>query len=280
MSVRLDQDITNLTANLAVKTGEETIKVTGKLALEMLMLLANKLKEREENKIGLMALKKLQKSGEELQIIKLEESHLEKFNELAKKYRIPFAAITQDGQSRVFIKSSSVPLATEIMKEILKDTKENKIKNVDIDKLNFKEVGEEKEYIRCLFNGDLEKSRLINKIFKAQSIKAEMLVDDYDEKTGEGNIFFKVKNEDAEKIEEALEIAKGSTIEELNEELKALEIKKSKDEVIKNSDIVKRKKLDEVIEEAKDVVDKECNEVSNSKERNKHKKDRSQHEER
>lgn len=267
MSIRLDQDITNLTANLAARTGEETVKVSGKLALKLLLVIAKKLEQTEENKKGIVSLKRLQKSGEELQVVKLNVKHLKKFNELSKKYRIPYAAITQEDQSRIFIKSSNVGLVNEMLKDILKDAKENSIKDVSIDKLNFQATNENEKFFRYSMEKiKIEKAVLISKILNLVEVKNEMLIKDFLEEKNESSIELKISNEMREKAKEEIKLLEGKS----KEELMAI-YKVSKKELEKNE----KRKLDEVIEEAKNG-----NIASKTPEKKEHKKQRVLHEER
>ncbi|WP_455938528.1 hypothetical protein [Gemella morbillorum] len=223
MSVNLDQDVTNLTAQLAAKAGMEAIKIGGKIAKEILALILEKVKESQQNKSGLMSLKKLAKSGEELHVLKLNEEHLKEFQELAKDYNIGYAAITRDGQSRIFIKESQLELVKSVMQDILDRQKQaeqqQKLEEEmykQLDEMDFKEVGEESEFARSSIDIEIDKIGSMHEHLKQQGIENDVIITDLKDNdivTAE----FKIKNEDRDKAEKIINDLKDKTLEEIKE---------------------------------------------------------------
>ncbi|MBY7009326.1 DUF3801 domain-containing protein [Clostridium botulinum] len=291
MNVNLDQDVANLTAQLTAKSGVEGIKITGKLAKELLNCILEVIKENTKNRTGVMSLKKLVKSNEELQVLKLDKRHLEEFEKRAKDHRIGYAVLNheEDAEVKIFLKSSQIEIVKSVMEDILKLEKlrkaemEEKISEKkaleSLDKLDFKEVGEEYSlYRHKVENLNVEKIKYIKQNLEAQNIKSDVSIEEYSKEFNTNpdeliaTLQFKVAVPQKDKAVKIIDALKDKSLEELKELSKKLAetnkenksivdiIQDKKDELnnytenaIKNitSSIDDKKSIDDVINSAK-----------------------------
>lgn len=278
----LGQDVTNITANISAKMGMQSIKLAGELAKQVLLLLLEKQKEHQKTQIGEIPLKKLLKSGEELQTIKISKENLEMFQQRAKELGVSFAGITsQEGkEARVIFKSIQINLVKEIMKDLIEEkskineaiqSKDKLIsaldRVVDIQKLD------EDVYRHEIKDIDIEKVKFIAQKLNQQGIQSDVSVkaikDNLEtvEKEAVATVSFNVPSKDRDKASEIINELKEKTLEELKEI-----VVEAKEE---NKD--KEKTLDEVIKDATDKANARAEESAGEKNKS---KVRTQHEER
>lgn len=269
----LGADVTNITVNLSAKVGVEGLKIAGDLAKQILLIILEKQKESQKSKTGIVALKTLLKSGEELQTVKINKSNLENFKQRAKELGITFAGISsqESNETRIIFKSIQMNLVKEIMKDMIqektKETEKLKTDNKVFDAINRIDIPdlneEEKIYRHEVKNISLEKIKFISDKLKGSGIESDVSVkqisDDLEtgEKEAAATIDFKVAAKDKDRAIEIIEELKEKSIEELKE-------------------CVNNKSLDEVIEDATQKS------MLSSQDTNEHKREkvRAQHQER
>jgi len=223
----LEQDVANITASIVAKSGIEALKISGKLLKELLRLLLDKVKENEKNKAGLISLKKLIKSNEEIQVLRIKKEDMQEFMKRAEGHRISYSALThnEDATDKIFIKASQVELVKSVMEDIiLKNAakeNENSIEKL-LEKFDFKEIGEEENIYRHEVKDiSLEKAELIYKNLKLENIKTDVSItecsSEYDKDPSEliASLEFKVAVPEKDKIVGIIEEMKVKSIEEL-----------------------------------------------------------------
>lgn len=277
----LGQDVTNITANLSAKIGMQTVKLAGELAKQFLLLLLEKQKERQKTQAGEVPLKRLFKSGEELQTIKIHRSNLEVFRQEAQALGIPYAGILdKEGEEvRIIFKSIQTNLVTQVMKDFVeKSLNRSEATNskdmlmsaldkvVDIPKLD------EDIYRHEVKDIPMEKVKPIVENLKQQGIVSDIAVKaisdnmETGEKDAAATVTFNVAGKDKEKASEIINELKDKTLEELKDIIAEDKESKSKD-----------KTLDEVIKDATDKANERAQDAGEQKNKS---KVRSNHEER
>ena len=131
----IEGDSTNIVINLGadivkdlIKLGGQGIKLTGSAAKNGLLKVLENSKVAKENKGGLIAVKNILSSKDEIQLVKLNKEHLGALKEKAKEYGVSFGCIGSKNQSqvKVIFKASKASLMQEVLKDILEMEKAKK----------------------------------------------------------------------------------------------------------------------------------------------------------
>lgn len=226
----LEGDATNKMVNLGVDLMGSGFKLGGSLAKETLLLVLEKVKETQENKVGLTSVKKLLKSKDELNVVNLGKEHLDFFKKEAKRLGVGFASIgdKESNGVKVIYKTKDVNIIKSIMQDILDKTKAESIKEEINDKsifnllskIDFKEH-DEKAYRHEVTNIDKNKALAIKDLLSLKGINNDAIVKNVLD-NGKLTLDYKVDEADKEKAIDIIDKNKDRTVEEISNEINRL----------------------------------------------------------
>lgn len=223
----LEGDATNKMVNLGVDMMNSGFKLGGTLAKETLLIVLEKVKETQENKVGLTSVKKLLKSKDELNVVNLGKEHLDFFKSEAKRLGVGFASIgdKEADSVKIIYKTKDVNLIKNIMHDILDKTKAESTKEEINDKglfnllskIDFKEH-DENAYRHEVSNIDKNKALAIKDLLFLKGINNDAVVKNVQD-NGKLTLDYKVNEADKEKAIDIIDKNKDKTIEEISNEI-------------------------------------------------------------
>ena len=122
-----NQNAANLIVNLGVRLG-------GELAKQTLLLTLKAIEHHKQNKQyqkGMVKLKTLLKSNENLGVININKDSLADFKKACKRSHIQFGSISNGEKVKVFYKVSQAEMVKDVLTDILEKEKANKVDRIE-----------------------------------------------------------------------------------------------------------------------------------------------------
>lgn len=215
-----------LAKRMLLKATRIGAKLGDKLAKMVLKVAVNRIKENQQNKVGLTSLKKLVNSKEKISLVRLNKTELEAFKEKAKELRITFASVgsKDSDELKILFKSKQ----EDLVKEVLKDMQEkaNKLDYVEEKKtydfmanLDFKEIGENLYRHEEVMNTDQITS--MKEELAKKGIDAEVVIKDVVD-NDKFKVDFKINHKDREKVKKPLDLLIDKAITKTKEQAREI----------------------------------------------------------
>ena len=234
-----NQDAVNLLVNMGVRLG-------GELAKQTLLLALKAIEHHKQNQKGLVKLKTLLRSNENLGVININKDNLADFKKACRKSHIQFGSISNGDKVKVFYKVSQAEIVKDVLTDILEKEKANKIDQIaennakkendnnshiaNIEdnkaetkayetiekKLDFETINDE-NYRFSKESVSNEEATKFKEELEAKGIKTDIVITAVNE-DNTFNIAYKVNKKDKDKTEEILEDKEKKLVKEKNEE--------------------------------------------------------------
>jgi len=168
--MRVGDDLANIVTQAGVELTGEGLKLSKETTIEILKVLLELLKEKENLKPGKNNLGKLLNSGQELKMTKMKKSDVKLFTSRAKKYGVSYAVIKEGREHSVVYGIRDVELVKSLFEKVKEDRMKigimerikNKFKEMQIKALKLLSSNLDKKLESLQYEKDFRETDLAN----------------------------------------------------------------------------------------------------------------------